>query len=128
MTIPATDPTTGYAPLPTGQDVADFLGDPEARALADQHVDIVAAMARAYVRGNGFGQSMVARDIAAAIITAAARLVANPEQIESAVGPIATRGGFAGWTLAETFVLNAYRGRAPSGTGHRRPPAVTARP
>ena len=99
-------------PLPTGRDVADFLGEPGSVSLADEHVRVVTAMARGYTRGNGFGVGSVADDIAAVIVTATARLLANPEQIEGAVGPIVTRGGFTGWNLAETFVLNAYRRRA----------------
>jgi hypothetical protein len=101
--------------LPTGYDVAAFLGAPDDIALAEtagQHVDIITAMARSYVRGNGFGDGTVGADIAAVIVTATARLLANPEQIDQQVGPLAVRGGFAGWNLAETLVLNAYRGRA----------------
>lgn len=100
--------------LPNGDDVAAFLGADDAAltTLADQHVQIVTAMVRSYVRGNGFYPGAVADDLAAVIVTATARLLANPEQIASQTGPVAVRGGFAGWNLAETFVLNAYRGRA----------------
>ncbi len=102
-------------PTPTGQTVADFLGagdDPALVALAGQHVVIVTALARTYCRGNGFTGAVPADDIAAVITTATARLVANPEQLDTQVGSTAVRGGFKGWSLAETFVLNAYRGRA----------------
>jgi len=100
--------------LPTGQDVADFLGDPSAAQLADQHVRLITVMVRTYTRGRGFyGDFEVADDLAAVIIIATARLLGNPHQFElEQVGPIVTRGGFAGWNLAEAFVLNAYRGRA----------------
>lgn len=100
---------------PTGQTVADFLGggdDATLVALANQHVVIITAMARAYVRGNGFTVDGPAEDIAAVITTATARLLANPEQIDTQHGSSSVRGGFKGWSLAETFVLNAYRGRA----------------
>jgi len=50
--------------------------------------------------------------VAAVIITATARLLANPEQLDSTVGGVRTGGGFAGWSLAESFVLNRYRRRA----------------
>lgn len=96
----------------TGQDVADFLGqgdNPELVALAGQHLPIVTAMARAYTRGNGFTDDEPAEDLAAVITTATARLLANPEQINTQVGEVALRGGFTGWSLAETFVLNRYR-------------------
>lgn len=100
---------------PTGQTVADFLGngdDVELVALASQHVLIVTAMARTYVRGNGFADGDVSEDIAAVITTATARMVANPEQVDTQVGSTSIRGGFKGWSLAELFVLNSYRGRA----------------
>lgn len=107
----------------TGQDVADFLGqgdDDSLVALAGEHVGIVTAMAYAYTRGRGFtvvtGQPMVnaepAEDVAAVIVTATARLLANPEQLARDVGSVSLRGGFTGWSLAETFVLNRYRRRA----------------
>lgn len=99
---------------PDGADVAAFLGqgdDTTLVALAEQHVTIVTAMARAYTRGNGFTPDP-ADDIAAVITTATARLVANPEQINTTTGSVAVNGGFTGWTLAELFVLNRYRKRA----------------
>jgi len=101
---------------PTGADVAAFLGqgdDTTLIALAGQHVTIITAMARAYVRGEGFTETGPADDIAAVITTATARLVTNPEQLESlTIGSYATKGGFQGWTLAELFVLNRYRKKA----------------
>jgi hypothetical protein len=101
---------------PTGQTVADFLGqgdDTALVALAGQHVGIVAAMAQSYTRGGGFTAGEPYDDVAAVIITATARLVDNPEQkIDKTVGPTSSRGGFYGWSLAETFVLNRYRRRA----------------
>ncbi|HWL96049.1 MAG TPA: hypothetical protein VNP20_01835 [Nocardioidaceae bacterium] len=99
----------------TGQDVADFLGqgdDTTLVALAGEHVGIVAAMARAYTRDNGFTADEPAEDVAAVIVTATARLVANPEQLARDVGSVSLRGGFTGWSLAETFVLNRYRKRS----------------
>lgn len=100
---------------PTGADIAAFLGqgdDLTLAALADQHVTIVTAMARAYTRGQGFTDAEPNDDIAAVITTATARLVANPEQINTTTGSVAVNGGFTGWTLAETFVLNRYRKKA----------------
>lgn len=100
----------------TGQDVADFLGqgdNPELVTLAGNHALIVTEMARAYTRGNGFdGFAQPTEPIEAVITTATARLIANPEQIESTIGGVTMRGGFTGWSLAETFVLNRYRKRA----------------
>lgn len=98
-----------------GTTVAAFLGqgdDTALVALAGQHVTIVTAMARAYTRGNGFGAAEPNDEIAAVITTATARLVANPEQINTTTGSVAINGGFTGWTLAELFVLNRYRKKA----------------
>ncbi|MDS1114488.1 hypothetical protein RD149_12000 [Gordonia westfalica] len=101
----------------TGETVAAFLGqgpDPDLGlvALAEQHAAIVTAMARAYTRGEGFAGGIPTDDIAAVITTATARLVANPEQINTTTGSVSVLGGFTGWTLAELFVLNRYRKRA----------------
>lgn len=101
---------------PTGQQVADFLGQgdiPELVALAEEHVVIVRAMARAYTRGNGFDlDGFPNEEIEAVIVTATARLVANPEQLRHSVGGVQMLDSFKGWSLAETFVLNRYRKRA----------------
>lgn len=102
--------------LPTGQQVADFLGAGTSTALVAQanvHVPMIAALARSYTRGNGFDVGGgVSDDIAAVIVTASARMIANPEQIERQVGTVAIRGGFKGWSLVELAVLNAHRGVA----------------
>ena len=102
-------------PALTGADIAAFLGqgdDTELVALAGQHVPIITAMARAYTRGVGFYGGEPIADIEAVIITATARLVANPEQLGTTVGSVTVNGGFNGWTLAELFVLNRYRKKA----------------
>lgn len=102
----------------TGQDVAAYLGrgdDTELVALAGQHVLIVAAMARAYTRGQGFESDGEPKaDVAAVITTATARMVVNPEQTKRyQVGDYSEAPAvFQGWTLAELFVLNSYRKRA----------------
>ncbi|SBS76247.1 conserved hypothetical protein [uncultured Mycobacterium sp.] len=96
----------------TGQDVADFLGlgsDATVVALAGEVAPVISAMVRSYVRGRGFDAGEPNDELAAVITTASARMVANPEQIQSKVGSVEIRGGFQGWTLAETFVLNRYR-------------------
>lgn len=99
----------------TGQSVADFMGqgdNTELVAMADEHVSVVRAMARAYTRGGGFTSTGGNAELEAVITTASARLVANPEQLDTTVGGVRTGAGFSGWTLAETFVLNRYRRRA----------------
>lgn len=98
--------------MPTGQDVADFLGqgtDPTLVALAGEVAPVITAMVRSYVRGRGFDAGEPNDELAAVITTASARLCANPEQLPTRVGSVEIRGGFQGWTLAETFVLNRYR-------------------
>ncbi|WP_422748596.1 hypothetical protein ACN27E_09765 [Mycobacterium sp. WMMD1722] len=95
--------------------VAAFLGQPADAgllALAAQAVPIVTLMAKAYTRDQGFTGMVPNDEIAAVITMASARLVANPEQLDSTVGSVGLRGGFQGWTLAEMFVLNRYRKRA----------------
>lgn len=101
---------------PTGADVAAFLGQGDNQglvALAQGHVDVLTAMARAYTRDNGFDEfGEPNEELVAVITTAAARLVSNPSQLASEAGPFSIRGGFTGWSLAELVVLNRYRRRA----------------
>ncbi|TXI63086.1 hypothetical protein [Mycolicibacterium mageritense] len=99
----------------TGQHIADFLGqgdDSSLVTLAGSHSEIVTQMARAYTRDSGFSDGVPNADIASVITTAAARLVANPEQLGTTVGTVAVRNGFNGWTLTERLVLNRYRKQA----------------
>jgi len=99
----------------TGQRVADFLGggdDASLVTLAGSHADVVTQMARAYTRDQGFTDGAPNDEIAAVIVTASARLVANPEQLSTDVGTVSTRNGFNGFTLTEQIVLNRYRKRA----------------
>jgi len=98
-----------------GYDVAAFLGqsdDETLVALAEEHLPIVTALSRSYTRGNGFTTGEPADDIRAVIVCATARLMANPEQLGYQRGSVSLAGGFTGWSLAETFVLNRYRKRA----------------
>lgn len=101
--------------MPTPQDVADFLGqgdDPSAVALAGEALPVITAMARAYTRGRGFTNGEPTEDLGAVLISATARLMANPEQTRQTAGPFQVDAGFTGWTLPEQFVLNRYRRRA----------------
>lgn len=77
-------------------------------------VDIITALARVYTRGNGFTTDPSDADVpdtgvGKVIVLAAARLLANPEQTDSGVGPVWTRGSFVGFSIAELLVLNARR-------------------
>ncbi len=70
-------------------------------------------MANPYTRGVGFTSGVPNADISAVILTAAARLVANPRQLalDETVGPdtVSFHGGFTGWTSSELYCLNRYR-------------------
>ncbi|WP_221634676.1 hypothetical protein [Nocardioides luti] len=68
-------------------------------------------MARSYTRDRGFDGADPFDDVAAVITTATARLLANPGQVGNTAGPFTVAGGFTGWSLPETFVLNRYRKR-----------------
>ncbi len=94
--------------------VAAFLGQPDdaaTLATAEQAIPVVTTMVKAYVRGGIGWESNDELD--AVIVTAAARMVANPSglPVDDTVGPFSrsVRGAFQGWTLAELFVLNRYR-------------------
>lgn len=97
-------------------------GEPEIAIEAiEAAVEQVTALARAYTRGNGFAVSFDGGspnpDISAVIVTAAARLAANPYQFpvelpSGAHSHISYRGAFTGWTTAELAALNRYRRRA----------------
>lgn len=109
---PGTDPVTGTE---EALRIAAFLGGADDQALVDliePSVVAITSMVKSYTRGVGFETSYPNAELEAVITTATARLVANPEQIATDVGTVSTRGGFAGWTLAETFVLNRFRKRA----------------
>ncbi len=99
----------------SGQDVADFLGqgdDTTLVALAGEIAPVVTVLAKSYTRDRGFDGNTPNDEIEAVILTASARLTANPEQLSTDVGSVSIRGGWQGWNLAELFVLNRYRVRA----------------
>ncbi|HIW29786.1 MAG TPA: hypothetical protein H9987_07210 [Candidatus Luteococcus avicola] len=100
--------------MPTPETVAAFLGrgdDPQTVATAQETLPIVTALARSYTRDRGFTGTEPAEDLAAVIVTATARLMANPDQLQNSVGDVSV-AGWQGWTLAELFVLNRYRVRS----------------
>ena len=100
--------------MPSPESVAAFLGrgdDPQTVAAARETLPIVTALARSYTRDRGFVGVEPMEDLAAVLTTATARLMANPEQLQTRVGEVSV-AGWQGWTLAELFVLNRYRVRA----------------
>jgi len=104
----------------TAADVSAFLGSPGnagIEALAEAHLPIIEQLARGYTRGKGFTDDGAEDDVAAVIVSAAARSVANPTRIASSiVGGIQTQyggsGTFTGWTILERAVLDRYRKKA----------------
>jgi len=99
---------------PTVADLERFIGRDVDLEKAVGHLDMVTAFARAYTRGRGFTDGVPADDIAAVIVTAAARMMANPEgTITETVGAFAIRySEVQGFNLVEQMVLNGYRRRA----------------
>lgn len=95
--------------------VAAYVGramDPETTAAAAGYVPVVAEYVRGYTRGRGFkANGQPVGPIMAVIVSAAARLVANPEQVTYySTGDYTERPAtLSGWTLAELAVLRRYR-------------------
>ena len=102
---------------PIAEDVAAYLGrpgDPTVVGLAEQHLPIVEAMVRRYVRGNGFDATGTPdADLSAVIVSCTARAVSNPSQtVTETLGTFSVRYGvFNGWTLPELAILHSYRRR-----------------
>lgn len=103
-------------PWPTGTDVLDFLDQSGQPILpqANQVVRMTTAAAMAYTRGRGFEDSAtVPAELAAVIITAAARLTTNPQQLaRESLGSQTAWYRPAEWTLAERITLDRYRVKA----------------
>lgn len=99
---------------PTVQDLQQFVGRDLDTLQAISHLEMVTAFARAYTRGRGFTDGEPADDIAAVIVTCAARMMANPEgTIYETIGPYSVRHPEVhGFNLLEQVVLNGYRRRA----------------
>ncbi|MUL78640.1 hypothetical protein FZI94_21600 [Mycobacterium sp. CBMA226] len=102
---------------PTSADLAAFTGQDVSADQATAVISVVTAMARSYTRGKGFSAAgEPSEDVAAVILSASARLLADTSQIigQRSMGPFAVqlRAGFDGWSVAESYVLNRYRDRA----------------
>jgi len=103
-------------PTPTAEAVAGYLGKADEVAivsLAQQHLPIVTAFVRAYVRGNGFEGGLPNEDLGAVIISACARLTSNPEQARqySTADYSESPAVLNGFTLPELAILHLYRRR-----------------
>jgi hypothetical protein len=76
----------------------------------------VTQLASAYTRGVGFSAGVPNADISSVILTASARLYANPTQLlgDQTYGPssVSYRSAFQGWTMSELTALDRYRVKA----------------
>lgn len=95
----------------TVADLSALLGRNVPTPQGEAALSVVTMAVRAYVRG---GPSWVPNDEQASVIlTAAARLIAHPRQIDmsESVGPqsASLRAGFQGFTLGERITLDRYR-------------------
>lgn len=82
----------------------------------DTVVPLVTELAKSYTKGRGFVGPVPTRDIAAVIVTAAARLADNGAQrrrtrVDDVEYDHGNQPAFC-WSLAEQIVLNRYRVRA----------------
>lgn len=96
--------------------VAAYAGRPnhaETIETAQAQLPVVAEYVRGHTRGRGFEAEVPASPLLAVIVSACARLVTNPEQVQYyAVGDYSERPAMlAGWTLTELDVLRRYRRR-----------------
>lgn len=92
-------------------DVLKFLGQPA--SLFDQAtavVDVISTMAHDYTRGKGFNADNTPKPVVAkVIVSASARLLANPEQLEFTTGSTTIRSAFDGWNPLEKTLLDSIR-------------------
>ena len=96
--------------------VLTFAGLPDSeptRATIQQHLAIVTAQVRAYVRGNGFAAGYPSPDLEAVIVSATARSAVNPTgATRLSFGELRTEPGvYNGFTLPELAILHSYRRR-----------------
>lgn len=93
--------------------VTAFLGQSHLNtrfaAQAVEHVAVIAEMVADYTRGAGFTAGVPSGSLKKVIVTASARLLANPEQLQFQTGSVAIRGAFEGWSPLEKILLNTYR-------------------
>lgn len=87
-----------------------FLGQPASlQAQAEVVVGVISAMAEDYTRGKGFVGGNPTPLVEKVIISASARLLANPEQLEFTTGSVTVRSAFDGWNALEKTLLNSIR-------------------
>lgn len=100
----------------TPADLLAFLGqqsDSGLQAQAQRSITVASSVIGAYCRDRHLdGEGNPRPGIDDVVLTVAARLYANPEQINYDSGSVSMRGGLAGFTLTEQAVLNRYRKKA----------------
>ena len=101
----------------TADDLATFTGRPVDAGQANAVIQVVTALASTYTRGKGFVNGVPNDGIRAVIVTASARLLADPSQVvaEESMGPFSVSFTYSHslqWSTGELAVLNAYRVRA----------------
>lgn len=94
--------------------VAAYVGSPgnsDVIETAVAQIPVVTEYVRGYTRGRGFHDEAPAGPLRAVIVSGAARLVTNPEQVAHfSTGDYSERPAqLAGWTLTELGVLRRYR-------------------
>ncbi|MGV9792398.1 hypothetical protein [Gordonia sp. NPDC003422] len=89
-------------------------GDTQLATIAEQAITIATAQVRGYTRGRGFSGDQPDPELDTVILTSAARLAANPENLRSEkIGEYEVqRQVIDGWTLPELAILNRHRRRA----------------
>lgn len=102
----------------TPEDLVQFTGTqgPNAEDQAATALMMAEGLIDAYCRGKHKSAWGLRPGVEAVLTTVAARILANPEQIQvrEQVGPYSSLkgAGFSGFTLVELAVLNRYRKRA----------------
>lgn len=103
---------------PTASDLSAFLGPRQSvnATQANSVLSVVKSMALSYVRGQGFVGGEPNDEIAAVILTAAARLLSHSRQVSvgETFGPSSANFAAApfSWSVAELMVLDRYRVKA----------------
>lgn len=111
-----TSPNAPTFAAPTVADLSNLLGCTVSDDQGGAALSLVTQLAAAYTRDRGFTSGAPNSDIAAVIVSAAARLVKNPSQLarSATYGPssVAFTTAWTGWTVVEQIVLDRYRIRA----------------
>lgn len=101
----------------TADDLIKFTGTTgdNVKFQAEQAITVAVALVGAYCRGREKRGGRYRPGVEAVITTVAARILANPDQVQEReqIGPYSffKGDGFKGFTIVELAVLNRYRKR-----------------